>query len=172
MRTIEPKIWRSLLLLPLSVGCVTQVQHQSSSFSSTSKTTMQTAPGSQWPEAHRMLFRYQVLNGQAALANERVLLVFHGLSPEQQRLFHFQQEPQTVQVDGPGTSSVSTTCTHNRDQVAFISDYALGTNTLQFGEQTVLLTRGGWLLLAGQQSVDLSTGRKVIHVIKGNLSAE
>ena len=164
-------VWRSLLLIFLAVGCA-KVHHESNSFSSTNSTTRQAATGAQWPEEQKMLFRYQIYNGEAALSNERVLLVFHGLSAGEQRAFHFQENQQAVQIDGPGSSSVSTTCTHNRDNIIFSSEYALGTNTLRFGTQSVRLSRGGRLLLAGDQSVNLSTGRKVVHVKRDKLTVE
>jgi len=119
-----------------------------------------------------MLFRYQVHDGQAALENERVVLLFHGLSPGQQRLFHFQSDKQAVQIDGPGKHHVSTTCKSGMAKVTFRSDYACGTNTLQFGTQRVRFARRGWLLLAENQSVDLSEGRKVIHLKGDNLTVE
>ena len=164
----ERKLWRSLLLIPLAVGCTTQVDHESGAFHSSYEGTV----GRPVPQEYKMLFRYQVHDGEAALENERVVLVFHGLSPEQQRLFHFPHDQQAVQIDGPGKYHVSTTCGSGKDKVTFRSDYARGTNTLQFGAQRVRLTRRGWLLLAGEQSVDLSEGRKIIHLKGDNLTVE
>ncbi len=119
-----------------------------------------------------MLLRYRVREGQAALQSERVVLVFHGLSPEQQRLFHFQGTQQAVQIAGDGVSSMSTTCASGKQMITFRSDYSGGTNTLEFGDQRIRLTRSGRLLLAGDQTVDLSDGQKIIHLKGGKISVE
>ncbi len=119
-----------------------------------------------------MLLRYQLRDGRAALQSERMVLVFHGLSPEQQRLFHFQGAQQAVQIAGDGASSVSTTCASGKQMIMFRSDYSGGTNTLEFGKQRVRLTRRGTLLSAGEETVDLSQGQKIIHLKGDKLSVE
>jgi hypothetical protein len=116
-----------------------------------------------WPDEDRMLLRYQIRDQQAVLESERVVLVFEGLSQEQQRLFHFQEPQQAVQIAGPGMSSVSTSCANAKHVITFRSDYAGGTNTLEFGERRVRLTQAGRLLLVKEQAVDLSEGQKIIH---------
>jgi hypothetical protein len=110
-----------------------------------------------------MMLRYQVRDQQAALESDRVALVFHTLSGEQRRIFHFQGMEQAVQIAGPGISSIATTCTSGKETIAFRSDYTAGTNILEFGTQRVLLTDSGRRLLVGDQTVDLSEGRKIIH---------
>lgn len=119
-----------------------------------------------------MLLRYHLRDGQAALQSERMVLVFHGLSPEPQRLFHFQGTQQALQIAGDGVSSISTTCASGKQMITFRSDYSGGTNTLEFGEQRVRLTRSGRLLLAGDETVDLSEGQKIIHLKGDKLSVE
>jgi hypothetical protein len=71
-----------------------------------------------------MLFRYELHEGQAALQSERVVLVFHGLSREQQRLFHFQGKQQAVQIAGDGVSSVSTCDRINSRPATVLIPYA------------------------------------------------
>lgn len=119
-----------------------------------------------------MLLRYLLRDGRAALQSERMVLVFHGLSPEQQRLFHFQGAQQAVQIAGDGVSSVSTTCASGKQMITFRSDYSGGTNTLEFGGQRVRLTRRGTLLSVGEETVDLSQGQKIIHLKGDKLSVE
>ncbi len=100
-----------------------------------------------------------------ALESGPVVLVFHGVAPAQQALFHFQSEEQSVQIGGEGFSSVTTTCASGKAMVCFRSNYANGTNALQFGDQTVRFIEGGRILLAGGLTVDLSNGRKIVHLM-------
>jgi len=162
------KFWLSLLLLSVAAGCVIRTHNHFSKYSS----SVATSADSRWPDEHKMLFQYHIRDGHAALKSDRVMLVFHGLKPKQQRIFHFQGNQQAVQIAGGGTSSVSVTCSTERGPVSFRSDYADGTNTLQFGQQTVRFTQGGQLLLGGDQAVDLSEGRKIVHLKRGRLLVE
>ena len=152
----------------MGIGCAMRTHHSSGSF----RSTLSAVPGSAWPDEHRMLLRYQLREGYAALQSERVVLVFHGLSPEQQRLFHFQGTQQAVQIAGDGVSSVSTSCASGKQLITFRSNYSGGTNTLEFGEQRVRLTHSGKLLLAGDQTVDLSGGQKIVHLKGDKVSVE
>ncbi len=56
--------------------------------------------------------------------------------------------------------------------ITFRSYYSGGTNTLEFGEQRVRLTRSGRLLSAGDETVDLSEGQKIIHLKGDKLTVE
>lgn len=119
-----------------------------------------------------MGLHYETCDGHAALTTERVVLVFHGLSTAQQQLFHFQGKQQAIQIAGPGRSCVCTTCTNGKATVTFRSEYANGTNTLQFGEQVVRLACEGRLLLSGNQSVNLDEGQKTVHLRQTKLALE
>ena len=158
------KLWLTLLLLSVAAGCGMR-NHQ---HSRTHQTSVAATPGTQWPDEHKMLFEYHSRDGHAALESERVVLVFHGLTPEQQQLFHFQGSQQAVQIAGNGSSSITVTCATERGTVAFRSDYADGTNTLHLGQQTVRFTQSGRLLLAGDQTIDLNEGRKIVHLKNGH----
>jgi hypothetical protein len=166
---VLPKIlWPSLLLLTIGTGCVIQTHHDSGSF----RSSLAATSGPDLPEEDKLLLRYQIRDQESALESERVVLVFHGLSQEQRRLFHFQGPQQAVQIAGSGVFSVSTTCASGRQMITFRSDYAAGTNTLEFGARRVRLTLGGRLLLAGDEAVDLSEGRKIIHFKGDKISVE
>jgi hypothetical protein len=119
-----------------------------------------------------MLLRYKILDGESVLESDRVMLVFHGLTPEQQRLFHFQGEEQAVQIAGPGTSSVTTTCASGKQTITFRSDYNGGTNTLEFDGQRAQLTQGGRFVLVGDREIDLSDGRRTISFEGDTISVE
>jgi hypothetical protein len=162
------KIWLPLLLVPFVAGCLMRSYHHSDIYRSTVAAT----PGLHLPDEQQMLFQYHIRDRQAALESKSVVLVFHGLTPEQKELFHFQGKEQAVQIAGDGTSTVSVTCTTDKRTVAFQSHYADGTNTLQFALQTVRFIKGGRLLLAGDQSIDLSKGRKTVHLRDGKVVVE
>jgi len=153
----------SILCLVMGTGCVTRTYHSSGAFSS----NFATSRGSNWPDEQQILLRYQIREGQAALQSERVVLVFHGLPPEQQRMFHFQEAQQAVPIAGDGTFSMSTTCSSGKQTITFRSDYSAGTNTLEFGGRRVSLTSNGRSVSVGDQTVDLSEGLKIIH-LKGD----
>ena len=161
------KLCLLLLLLPVAVSCVMRSPHHAQYQTSVASTL-----GSQWPDEHKMLFEYHARDGHPALESDHVVLVFHGVMPKQQQVFHFQGKQQAVQIAGNGTSSVSVTCTIDRETVVFRSDYANGTNTLHFGQQTVQFSQGGRLLLAGDQTVDLSKGQKVVHLRRNTVTVE
>lgn len=154
------KFWLLLLVLCVPTGCGLRYRHHSSGL----QTTLTGTAGSPWPDEHGMTLEYKSRNGHAALESARVVLVFHGLTARQQRVFHFQGPQQTVQVAGTGTSSAAVSCRFNRVTVAFRADYAQGTNTLQLGAQTVRFAQEGRLLLAGGQAIDLGSGQKVVHL--------
>ena len=63
-------------------------------------------------------------------------------------------------------------CASGKQLITFRSNYSGGTNTLEFGEQRVRLTRSGQLLLAGDQTVDLSEGQKIVHLKGDKVSVE
>ena len=153
-------VWGSVSLLTLVNGCLARTHHYSASHSSSVAAT----PGSNWSDEHKMVFRYGIRDDRAALESKRVVLVFRDLTPEQKRLFHFQREEQPVQIGGEGISSVTTTCANGKVMVRFRSDYANGTNTLQFGDQKVQFIESGRVLLAGDLAVELSNGRKVVQL--------
>ena len=153
-------IWLSLLLVFVTAGCAVRIHHDFNDYQSSVTST----PSPDLPNECKMVLRYQIRDGCAALEVERFVLLFHGLTPAQQRIFRFQGGQQVVQVSGNGTSSTSVTCATGRGTVAFHSDYAEGTNTLQFGQQAVQFTQGGRLLSAGGETVDLAEGRKVVHL--------
>lgn len=147
-------------LLLFAAGCSARIHrysgNQSSSFAA--------SPGLNLPDEDTMVFRYKMRDGRATLESQRVLLVFHDLKPDQQKFFHFQNEEQPVQIGGDGFSSVETTCGNGKSSVRFRSTYSNGTNVLQFGNQTVRLITNGQGLLAGDLAVDLSGGRKIVHL--------
>ncbi len=151
------------LLLVAAAGCGSRHHSNSSGWRSSVSRT----PNVVWPDEQKMLFEYAVREEEAALEAEHVVLVFCGLTPRQQRLFHFQGQPQAVQIAGPGQSSVTTTCANGKDTLTFRSEYADGTNTLHFGKECVRFTQSGRLLLVGDQAVDVSEGRKIIHLRNG-----
>jgi hypothetical protein len=162
------KFWLSLLLVPVAAGCVTRSSH----YSNTYRSTVAATPGLNLPDKQQMLFQYHTRDNQSALEAGSVVLVFHGLTPAQQQMFHFQGEEQAVQIAGEGSSTVSVTCATGRGSVAFRSHYADGTNTLQFDQQTVRFTAHGRLLLAGDQAIDLREGRKIVHLRDGKVAVE
>jgi len=157
-----------ILFVPMVVGCTMRIQFSSGSFSQ----NVSASPGSDWTDEQRMLLRYQLRDGHASLESERLVLVFHGLSQKQQRMFHFQGTQQPIQISGPGVSSISTTCAIGRGMIAFRSDYTDGTNTFGFNELRVRLVQGGRLLLAGDQMIDLNEGQKVIHLRDDKITVE
>jgi hypothetical protein len=162
----------ALLLPALAAGCAVHGHLYHHHSSSSYHTTVTSTGGLNLPEEDRMQLRYTVRDGCAALESERAVLVFDGLTPAQRELFHFQGDQQAVQIAGNGLSSVSVTCVINQDQVSFSSHYAGGTNTLEFAGQSVRLVDGGRLLLAGDQRVDLSAGRKIVHLRHGKAVIE
>ena len=119
-----------------------------------------------------MHFQYSLRKGNAALETDRAILVFHGIQSERQKIFHFQKETQAVQIAGPGSSSVVVSCSSGPATLVFRSDYANGTNTLQFADRTVWITEEGKRLLAGDQCVDLTEGKKVVHLEHGKATVE
>ena len=147
--------------LPVAeTGCIARRHHHSEAH----RTRFAGTRSLNLPDEDQMVFQYAVRDGRARLESDRVVLVFHSLRPEQQRVFHFPADRQPVQIAGEGGSSISRTCSNARETVAFHSDYANGTNTLCFGEETVRFVQGGTLLLAGDLSVDLRYGRRTVHV--------
>ena len=162
------KCWLPLLLLGLTSCSIHIRRHHSSSH----QTSVAATPEVRWTDEQALRLRYGIRDEQTALESDRVVLVFHGLTPTQQGLFHFQGAEQAIQVAGPGVSTVSVTCSTERGSVALTSHYAEGTNTLQFERQTVRFVDRGWRLLAGDQSVDLSESRKVIHLRNGRATVE
>jgi hypothetical protein len=144
----------------LVTGCLARAHHYSGSQSS----SLAASPGLNLPNEDTMVFRYKTRDGRATLDSPRVLLVFHDLNSDQQKFFHFQNEKQPVQIGGEGFSSVETTCGNGKTSIRFRSTYSNGTNVLQFGDQTVRLIESGRVLRAGNLVVDLSSGRKIVHL--------
>ena len=114
-----------------------------------------------------MVFEYLIRDGSAVLQAEEVVLVFPGLTTAEQRVFRFGGTHQAIQIAGHGSSSVEVSRSLNRITTRFNSTYANGTNTLQFGSQTVQFTEAGKRLWVGGEAIDLSPGRKVVH-LRGN----
>ena len=165
---MSKRLWSSLILVSMVAGCVLRLDHSSEAFRSSVALT----PGPSWPDEDSLLLRYEERGGHAALESKRCVIVFHGLSLGQQRLFHFQDSQQAIQINGPGISSVSTTCSSGKETVTFRSDYANGTNTIQFGEQRIKLADKGRTLLVADEVMDLSGGRWVVHLKGGRATLE
>jgi hypothetical protein len=150
----------SVSLLLLAAGCSVRIHRYSDSQSS----SLAASPGWNLPDEDTMVFRYESRDGHATLESPRVLLVFENINPEQQKAFHFENEEQMVQTGGDGISSVEAAYRKGKSSIRFHSAYFNGTNVIQFGDQTVRLIKNGRGLLAGDLSVDLSSGRKIVHL--------
>jgi hypothetical protein len=168
--TIKASAW--LLLVAVAAGCAKVKTGRTYQHSTIHQTSAHRGVPLPLAEEEQMYLQYCGREGEAALECERVVLVFHGISAKRQRLFHFQGQQQAVQIAGQAGSSVSVTCTSNGEKVAFQSNYTQGTNTLEFFGTTVRFTHGGRLLLAGDQTIDLSAGRKIVHLKDGKVVVE
>jgi archaellum component FlaF (FlaF/FlaG flagellin family) len=141
-------------------GCVVRFNSSHSSHNTTVSRSGLTPAVSQ----DQMVFRYTNYNGKAVLESDRVVLVFDGISRDEQRAFHFGGNAQAIQISGNGVSGVDVSCRRNVAFLRFHSDYANGTNTLQFGKQVVQFVDNGQLLLAGKESVALTNGQTRVHL--------
>jgi hypothetical protein len=141
-------------------GCAVKFNSSHSSHNTTVSKSSLTPAASQ----EQMVFRYTNYNGKAALESDRVVLVFDGISRDEQRAFHFGGNAQAIQVSGTGTSAVDVSCRRNVAFLRFHSAYANGTNTLQFGKQVIRFADGGQLLIAGEQTVPLTNGQTRVHL--------
>jgi hypothetical protein len=141
-------------------GCVIKYNKSSSSHNS-SFTSSNVTPG--LPQEHMML-RFTNYNGKAALESDRIMLVYDGISRDEQRAFHFGGNKQSIQVNGSGTSAVDVSCRRNLAFLRFHSAYANGTNTLQFGKHVIRFAEAGQLLIAGEQRVPLTNGQTRVHL--------
>lgn len=141
-------------------GCVVKFNSSYSSHNTTMSKSSLTPSAAQ----EQMVFRYTNYNGKAVLESDRVVLVFDGISRDEQRAFHFGGNAQTIQINGTGTSAVDVSCRRNVAFLRFHSAYADGTNTLQFGKQVVQFVNNGQILIAGQESVPLTNGQTRVHL--------
>jgi hypothetical protein len=123
----------ALLLVLFLTGCLRYHRHLSASTSST--TSSRLAAGGE--SATHLPFEYYSRGGKAALKSDRLVLVFHDLTDGQRQTFHFPDSGHSLQISGAGHQSVSTSCRHNLTFVKFQASYQDGTNTIEFGGQTV-----------------------------------
>lgn len=165
-QSVQAAVMKWPILLTISVlaaGCV--AHHHLQSYAEehrASSTRANTRVDTNW-----WTLEYHSRDGEAILENQFVTLIFAGISPAQQRAFHFNGGKQQVQVNGDGQSRDSVSCRQNAALIAFEASYAQGTNTLRFGPGMVRITDGGRTLLANGESIPLSKAPAVVRVKKG-----